>query len=234
MRTANKILVVFLIACLLAGFVGVQSASAAVIDSFFFNFAGQYYYYIQVGPADTLISVTYQLCSGATGTLNLGVHTNGYTTPYQNEPIAWVTTTWVSNGTVTDYSGDCPSSSAAPPPNFYRDSFSDDDSGFAALAPPKNGSIYYDAGTCAVKCTIQPNLPASSAKSLPADATSTLYVRIAGEGGGYATCFDIGELTDPVIYRYVSGTWVSQPASVSGGMICTRASGDGAFALGGS
>jgi hypothetical protein len=111
----------------------------------------------------------------------------------------------------------------------------DEGSGSAHLGGNKNGAFYYNEGTCAAGCIFTPNLPGGAAASLPGDAVATLYIRIADGGtGSYTVCFDVGDLTSPVIYRYVSGAWVAQPVTISGGQVCTTASGDGAFALGGS
>jgi hypothetical protein len=41
-------------------------------------------------------------------------------------------------------------------------------------------------------------------------------------------------MTSPIIYQYVGGVWVANHTFISGGQVCTTASGDGAFALGGS
>ncbi len=97
----------------------------------------------------------------------------------------------------------------------------------------------FDAGTCAGKCTVSPNLPGGAKASLPADAIATLYFRSTdtdGEPGSgtYTVCFAVGDLTSPVIYRYVGGAWVAQAVTISGGQVCASGSGDGAYALGGS
>ncbi|MBI3159459.1 MAG: hypothetical protein HYZ26_07660 [Chloroflexi bacterium] len=111
----------------------------------------------------------------------------------------------------------------------------DDGSGSAHLGGNRNGSFYYNAGTCAGGCIFTPNLPGGAAASLPADAVATLYIRIADGGtGSYTVCFDAIGMSNPVIYQYVSGAWVALPVFFSGGQVCATASGDGAFALGGS
>ncbi len=109
-----------------------------------------------------------------------------------------------------------------------------DDAGSSHLGGHKNGSFYYAAGTCAAGCVFTPSLPGKAANSLPDGVVATLYVRLADGGtGSYSVCFDVTGIANPVIYRYVSGAWVAQPISFSGGQACTTASGDGAFALGG-
>lgn len=116
----------------------------------------------------------------------------------------------------------------------YGGKIKTDESGSSHLGGNKNGSFYYDAGTCAAGCIFTPNLPGGAANSLPADVIATLYIRLAGGGNGsYSVCFDVTGIANPVIYRYISGAWVAQPISFSGGQACTTASGDGAFALGG-
>lgn len=116
--------------------------------------------------------------------------------------------------------------------------FSDDGTGSARLGGGKNGTLYYNPGTCAGSCSISANLPKGAKGSLPAGTKATLYVRVVDAdgnpaSGGYTACFDPGKLTSPVIYRYVSGAWVAQAVFFSGGQVCTTASGDGSFALGG-
>ncbi len=109
-----------------------------------------------------------------------------------------------------------------------------DEAGSSHLGGNKNGSFYYDGGTCAAGCVFTPSLPGGAANSLPDDAVATLYVRLAEGGtGSYTVCFDVSGIANPVIYRYVSGAWVAQTITFSGGQACTAASGDGAFALGG-
>ncbi|TAK11081.1 MAG: hypothetical protein EPO32_13215 [Anaerolineae bacterium] len=111
----------------------------------------------------------------------------------------------------------------------------DDAAGSAALGGGKNGSFFYDVGTCAAGCEYTQTLPGGATADLPGEASATLYIRIADGGTGtYTVCFNVGDLTSPVIYRYVSGVWVVVASTVSGGQVCTSASGDGAFALGSS
>ncbi len=111
--------------------------------------------------------------------------------------------------------------------------------GSMSLGAPRNGSVSFAAGACAGKCTINPNLPGGAKANLPADAIATLYFRSTDADGqpgmgSYSVCFAVGELTSPVIYRYVSGAWVAQAVTISGGQVCASGSGDGAYALGGS
>ncbi|TAK13671.1 MAG: hypothetical protein EPO32_04540 [Anaerolineae bacterium] len=111
----------------------------------------------------------------------------------------------------------------------------DDSAGSTHLGGSKNGSFYYSEGTCTEGCIFTPNLPAGAAATLPADAVATLYIRLADGGtGSYTVCFDATGISSPVIYQVISGVWVAIPTFSSGGQICATASGDGAFALGGS
>ncbi|TAK13670.1 MAG: hypothetical protein EPO32_04535 [Anaerolineae bacterium] len=111
----------------------------------------------------------------------------------------------------------------------------DDSAGSTHLGGSKNGSFYYNEGTCTEGCIFTPNLPAGAAASLPSDAVATLYIRLADGGtGSYTVCFDATGISSPVIYQVISGVWVAIPTFSSGGQICATASGDGAFALGGS
>ncbi|TAK11080.1 MAG: hypothetical protein EPO32_13210 [Anaerolineae bacterium] len=114
-----------------------------------------------------------------------------------------------------------------------------DSGGTLDMSGGKNGSVSYDPGTCSGKCTLGPNLPGGAHADLPDDAVDWLYFKSVDENGDpgtgtYTVCFNVGDLTSPVIYRYVSGAWVVVSSTVSGGQVCTSASGDGAFALGGS
>lgn len=110
-----------------------------------------------------------------------------------------------------------------------------DSAGSAHLGGDKNGSFYYNEGTCAVSCIFTPNLPAGAAASLPSDAVATLYIRLADGGtGSYTVCFDATGISSPIIYQVISGVWTTIPTFSSGGQICATASGDGAFALGGN
>ncbi len=131
-------------------------------------------------------------------------------------------------------SGSSGSSGRNPGYGKYGGKIVNEAAGSAALGGNKNGSFYYDAGTCTIGCIYTPSLPGKAANSLPDDAVATLYVRLAEDGtGSYTVCFDVSGIANPVIYRYISGAWVAQPISFSGGQACTTASGDGAFALGG-
>lgn len=116
----------------------------------------------------------------------------------------------------------------------YGGKIKTDRTGSAQLGGNKNGSFHYDAGTCAAGCIYSPNLPGGAANSLPDGVVATLYVRLADDGAGsYTVCFDVAGISSPMIYRYISGAWVAQPLTFTGGQVCTSASGDGAFALGG-
>lgn len=119
----------------------------------------------------------------------------------------------------------------------FGNGITDDGSGSANLGGNKNGWFYYNEGTCAGSCSVGANLPKGAKNSKPDGTNATLYVRMVdAEGnpsnGSYTVCFDPEKLgNDAVIYRYISGVWVAQPAFNSGGLVCTTASGDGAFAL---
>jgi hypothetical protein len=107
-----------------------------------------------------------------------------------------------------------------------------------SLKKARNGTVTFQSGACPQKCTISNNLPAGAKNSLPGDTVATLYVRVTAEGsepgnGSYTACFNVGDLSNPVIYKYVGGQWVAVAATTYNGQICTTASGDGAFALGG-
>ena len=125
-------------------------------------------------------------------------------------------------------------------PNYdqFKHHITDDDAGDLDMTK-KNGEFNYDQGTCSGRCIISPSIPYPALKTLPDDATDKLYVRVVDENGNsaegsYRVCFDLGSITNPIIYRYVGGVWISQVISVSGGQVCTTASGDGVFALGGN
>ena len=102
----------------------------------------------------------------------------------------------------------------------------------------KNGQATFPTGACELKCSISTGLPSGPARNLPRHAVATVYVRVVDADGSpasdsYIVCFDLDEdLDTPAIYRYVSGAWIWQPASISGNKICTSASGDGSFFLG--
>ncbi len=147
------------------------------------------------------------------------------------------------DGAPTTSTGGGGGSSAAPArtPGYGKtgNGFSDDGTGSARLGGGKNGTLYYNPGTCAGSCSVSATLPKGAKSSLPGGTKATLYVRVVDANGnpassGYTACFDPGKLTSPVIYRYVSGAWVAQAVFFSGGQVCTSASGDGSFALGGS
>ncbi|MEX1247884.1 MAG: hypothetical protein WEA61_05335 [Anaerolineales bacterium] len=105
------------------------------------------------------------------------------------------------------------------------------------LGGGKNGSVTFPPGSCPQKCTISASLPAGANSSLPSGALATLYVRVVDEGGvpgtgSYTVCFDNTDGASLTIYRYIAGAWVAVSAA-SSNPICTTASGDGAFYLGG-
>ncbi len=127
------------------------------------------------------------------------------------------------------------SSSTNPSYGKFGGKIENDAAGSSHLGGNKNGSFYYNPGTCSEGCAISPNLPGGAASSLPSDALATLYVRLANDGNGsYTVCFNAVGMANPVIYRYVSGAWVAQAVFFADGQVCTTASGDGSFALGGT
>ncbi|TAK13672.1 MAG: hypothetical protein EPO32_04545 [Anaerolineae bacterium] len=118
----------------------------------------------------------------------------------------------------------------------FGNGITSDGSGSANLGGGKNGLFYYNEGTCAGSCSVGANIPKGAKNSKPSGTQATLYVRMVDSdgnpsNGSYSVCFDPGKLDAPVIYRFVSGAWVAQPVYNSGGLVCTTASGDGAFAL---
>jgi hypothetical protein len=122
--------------------------------------------------------------------------------------------------------------------NQFKHHITDDEAGELDMIK-KNGEFDYTAGTCSGKCIISPSIPKAALKTLPDDATDKLYIRLVDENGNsidgsYTVCFDLGEISNPIIYRYVGGAWIQQPISVGGGQVCTSATGDGVFALGGN
>lgn len=173
----------------------------------------------------------------------------------------WANGTTENTCTVShDYIGDCPGqitiysydpntstligftcggTASGPNGNLFKYFVKDDDgSGELSLMKPQ-GDFQYFAGTCSGKCIINHSIPERAANSLPADALTTLYVRLVddfGESttGFYIVCFDLGSLSNPVIYRFTGGIWVAQIISIGGGNVCTSATSDGVFALGGT
>lgn len=122
--------------------------------------------------------------------------------------------------------------------NQFKHHITDDEAGELDMIK-KNGEFDYEAGTCSGKCIISPSIPNPAFKTLPDDATDKLYVRLVDENGDstegfYTVCFNLGDITNPIIYRYVGGSWVPQAISIGGGQVCTSATGDGVFALGGN
>lgn len=105
------------------------------------------------------------------------------------------------------------------------------------LGGGNNGSATFPPDACPQKCTIGSGLPAAAKDGVPSDALATVYVRVVDVGGGpgtgtYTVCFKNPD-NDPVtLYRFVGGAWVAV-AATTGNPICTTASGDGAFYLGG-
>lgn len=91
----------------------------------------------------------------------------------------------------------------------------------------------FGVGGCAASCTVGTQLPVNANRSLPEDASATLYVMTRGEGGtpsndGYSACFENFDRLLLTLYRFVSGSWQAQITS-SANPICAGASGDGAF-----
>ncbi len=234
----QRIVLLCLLLALLASGIGPQTAQAAVTPTVVsYQFINANNYKIVLSDTDTLEDFSAVLCDGSVVDSAVGFPTDGVVVGIGGAPIKFITTRWTLLGEVTHYSDFCPDSGPSEPtvPNQHKQSASTDEGGTLTLPSPKNGGVNFAAGTCAVKCTITPSLPDGTASNLPGDAIATLYMRL-GEGGAgsYSVCFDVGELTNPVIYRYVGGAWVAQAATFSGGQVCTSASGDGAFALGGS
>lgn len=105
------------------------------------------------------------------------------------------------------------------------------------LGGGKNGNVTFAPGTCLQLCSISPTLPTIARNSLPAHTLATLYVRMVDEAGtagegSYLICFDNPHGDTLTIYRYIRGAWLALRVSASD-PICTTASGDGAFSLGG-
>lgn len=98
------------------------------------------------------------------------------------------------------------------------------------------GAVNFDAGSCTGKITIHPGLPGNAKNSLPDEVQDQLYVRVVDENGdpasgSYSICFSYDANEGGTLYRYLGGAWVEQAVYFSGGLICTSASGTGAFAL---
>lgn len=101
----------------------------------------------------------------------------------------------------------------------------------------KNAPItLFDANACPGWCTVDRHLP-SGVGDPPAGTQKTLYVRLVDENqdpynGHYIACFDRSMVNNPVVYRFVNGTWRLIPTySLSDNRICISASSDGSFAL---
>jgi len=97
--------------------------------------------------------------------------------------------------------------------------------------------IIFPPGTCEQNCAVSYQLPNGAGKALANDALATAYVRVVGEGGipgegSYTVCFENPNHELVTIYRFIGGAWVAMAVS-EGSPICTTASGDGAFYLGG-
>lgn len=244
----RKLLVTFCVVSLvMAGLIAPSPASAANLFALdYYEFTGNSEFYeIYLTVSDTLISNHVVYCNGVEEGEVLGWDTNNFGVGGIGVAIRSVTSVWNNHGTFVHESGACEDGASGsggasgeksfgPAPNYHKQSIRTDDAGNLNLPVPKNGSMHFPAGTCSDKCTITPSLPAGAASSLPADVVATMYVRLGGGEGIYTVCFDVGDLASPVIYRYISGAWVAQPVSISGGQVCTSANGDGAFAFGGS
>lgn len=91
---------------------------------------------------------------------------------------------------------------------------------------------YFNEGTCAVNCYIDPHLPAGAQAALPGGVISTLYVNISPDPGGfYSVCFENPDNVSFTIYQYLGGVWVPLMTSTIN-PVCASASGDGSFYLG--
>lgn len=92
-------------------------------------------------------------------------------------------------------------------------------------------SVTFDAGACTGKCTVGPQVLATAKNGLSqldGDVLGQAYVKLRNPGGGsYTVCFS-GTGT---IYKWVSGAWVAQATSISGGQSCTTGNGDGNYVL---
>lgn len=112
---------------------------------------------------------------------------------------------------------------------------SSEGAGYLYLKCQKNGYIFYDAGTCAGKCTVSPNLlgvAKTALNTLNGKPAGAMYVKLRDAKGQpsygyYQVCFT-GE---GIIYRYTGGAWVAQATSTLAGTSCSTVSGDGNFVL---
>jgi hypothetical protein len=91
---------------------------------------------------------------------------------------------------------------------------------------------YFNEGTCAVNCYIDPHLPTGAKAALPGGVITTLYVNISPDpGGSYSVCFENPDNESLTIYQYLGGVWVALATSTNN-PICASSSGDGSFYLG--
>jgi hypothetical protein len=91
---------------------------------------------------------------------------------------------------------------------------------------------YFNEGTCAVNCYIDPHLPAGAQHALPGGVITTLYVNISPDpGGSYSVCFENPDNESLTIYQYLGGVWVALATSTNN-PICASSTGDGSFYLG--
>lgn len=109
-----------------------------------------------------------------------------------------------------------------------------------ALCHNRNGAATFPTGSCFIKCTISPGLPAAAARKLPGSSYATIYVRSVAPGGeagqdSYAVCFNLDDLglDAPTIYRFISGSWEAVAiGNAESRVLCAAGSGDGSFYLG--
>ncbi len=91
---------------------------------------------------------------------------------------------------------------------------------------------YFDAGTCADNCYIDPHLPAGPHDALPDNVITTLYINVSPDPGGpYIVCFENPDNESLTIYQYIAGAWVPVAVGTSN-PLCASASGDGSFYFG--
>jgi hypothetical protein len=92
---------------------------------------------------------------------------------------------------------------------------------------------YFNEGTCAVNCYIDPHLPSGADHDLPDGGVySTLYVNISPDpGGSYVVCMENPDNELFTLYQYLGGVWVPLAVSTNN-PVCASATGDGSFYLG--
>jgi hypothetical protein len=92
---------------------------------------------------------------------------------------------------------------------------------------------YFNEGTCAVNCYIDPHLPSGAEHDLPDGGVySTLYVNISPDpGGSYVVCMENPDNELFTLYQYLGGVWVPLVVSTNN-PVCASATGDGSFYLG--